>query len=218
MDVHPPSASSGESPERTDSLERLLEHPGIWRGRSVAQVEVQSTGFTELDDALPGRGWPRAGLIEILMARLGVGEMYLLLPLLAALTTRPSARWCAWIAPPFEPYAPALAAHGLALERLFIARGDSPEWALEQSLVSGACDVVLAWTQDLKAKDLRRLHLAAEKGRALGVLFRHREAANESSGAMLRMLVEPAEQGARVTLLKSRGGHRGSIDLRFGFQ
>jgi cell division inhibitor SulA len=215
MDVHPSSASSGVPPETGDPLQRLLEHPAIWRGRSVAHVEAFSTGFEALDRALPGHGWPRAGLIEILIARIGIGELYLLLPLLAALTRRPSARWCAWIEPPYEPYAPALAAHGVVLDRVFIARGESSEWAFEQTLISGACDVVLAWANDLHARDIRRLHLAAEKGRALGVLFRPRKVEDESSAAMLRMVVEPAEQGARVTLLKSRGGHRGSIDIGF---
>jgi cell division inhibitor SulA len=194
-------------------LERLLEHPAIWRGRSVAHVESLSTGFAALDEALPGQGWPRAGLIEILTGQVGSGEQYLLLPLLAALTQCASARWCAWITPPFEPYAPALVAHGVALDRVFVARGSSSSWAFEQALVSGACDVVFGWSLPLRAKDIRRLHLAAGKGRTLGVLFRSREAANESSGAMLRLVVEPAEQGTRVTLLKSRGGHRGSIVL-----
>ncbi|HVY81711.1 MAG TPA: hypothetical protein VG994_12065 [Steroidobacteraceae bacterium] len=239
MDAHLSSASPGVSPAdsefRPDRLGRLLEHPAIWRGRSVAQVETVATGFAALDGALPGRGWPRAGLIEILVSRLGVGEMYLLLPALASLTRRTSARWCAWISPPFEPFAPALAAHGVVLDRLFVTRGDSPEWAFEQALSSGACDVVLGWAgrraaalsrvrksersartravKGFQARDIRRLQLAAEKGRALGVLFRPRSAASESSSAILRVAVEPAEHGARVALLKSRGGQRGSIDL-----
>jgi hypothetical protein len=199
-------------------LDRLLEHPAIWRGRSVARVETVSTGFSALDDGLPGNGWPRTGLVEVLISRVGVGELSLLLPALAALTRRPSARWCAWISPPFEPFAPALATHGVVLERLFVARADSPLWAFEQSLVSGACEAVLGWavksrTRGPHARDIRRLQLAAERGRTLGVLFRPRRAARESSSAVLRMVVEPAEQGVRVTLLKSRGGKRGSIDL-----
>jgi cell division inhibitor SulA len=221
MDVHPSSTSPGVSPDpsdrvRPDRLGKLLEHPAIWRGRSVAQVETVSTGFAALDCALPGQGWPRAGLIEMLVSRLGVGELNLLLPALATLTRRASARWCAWISPPFEPFAPALAAHGVMLDRVFITRGDSPEWAFEQSLSSGSCETVLGWAgkgNGLRARDIRRLQLAAEKGRALGVLFRPQRAASESSSAVLRVTVEPAEQGARVTLLKSRGGQRGSIDL-----
>ena len=72
--------------------------------------------------------------------------------------------------------------------------------------------MVMAWAE-LQARHIRRLQLAAEKGRTLGVLFRPQSAARQASTAVLRLLVQPAEQGARVTLLKSRGGHRGGIDL-----
>src|SRR6266404_2098038 len=98
-------------------LARLLEHPAIWRGTSVARTETLPTGFGALDERLPGRGWPRSGLIEILVSRFGVGELTLLLPALAALTRRPMARWCVWVAPPLEPFAPSLAAHGVFLCR-----------------------------------------------------------------------------------------------------
>jgi hypothetical protein len=86
-------------------------------------------------------------------------------------------------------------------------------WAFEQSLISGACEAVLAWAPRAPSRDIRRLQLAAEKGRALGVLFRPVAVAKESSNAVLRAIVEPTEQGARVSLLKSRGGHRGSVEL-----
>jgi hypothetical protein len=48
----------------------------------------------------------------------------------------------------------------------------------------------------------------------LGVLFRPRQAARESSHAAARIALEPAAHGVRVTVLKSRGGVRGSIELR----
>jgi hypothetical protein len=195
------------------SLDRLLEHPAIWRGRSTARAEVLATGFSALDDCLPGNGWPRAGLVEILVSRLGVGELSLLMPTLAALTRRPAARWCGWIAPPFEPFAPALAAHGLLLERLFIAHAEKPLWAFEQALGSGACEAVMGWIDKPRARDIRRLQLAAERGRTLGILFRTLRAARESSAAILRLVLQPAEQGVRITLLKSRGGRRGSLEI-----
>jgi len=194
-------------------LARLLEHPAIWRGSSAASVETLPTGFAALDERLPGNGWPRTGLIEILVSRLGTGELYLLLPALAALTCRPAARWCVWVAPPLEPFAPALAAHGIALERVLVVRDTSSLWAFEQTLGSGACDVALAWARRPHTREMRRLHLAAERGRALGVLFRSRHAAREPSPAVLRVVLEPAIQGVRITLLKSRGGARGSIEL-----
>ena len=197
-------------------LARLLEHPAIWRGRSAAAVESLPTGYRALDPCLPGGGWPRTGLIEILVSRFGVGELYLLLPMLAALTQQPLARWCVWISPPLEPYAPALAAHGADLERMLVVRAPEALWAFEQTLGSGASDIALAWAaRNPPARAVRRLQLAAERGRTLGVLFRPRCAARESSAAVLRVEVEPKAHGARVTLLKSRGGARGSIDVEW---
>jgi protein ImuA len=181
---------------------------------------VLPTGFRALDEGLPGGGWPRAGLIEILPSAPGVGELSLLLPMLAAVTQRPEARWCVWMAPPLQPFAPALAGYGVVLERMLIvqprrkeAEEKSAFWAFEQTLRSGACDIVLAWLRSPVPRQIRRLHLAAERGATLGVLFRPREAARDSSPAALRIIVEPAPRGARVTLLKSRGGARGAIEL-----
>jgi hypothetical protein len=201
------------------AIRELLEHPAIWRGRSAARTRTFPTGFQALDEGLPGGGWPQAGLIEILPSCFGVGELPLLLPTLAALTRRSEARWCAWVAPPLQPFAPALAARGVALERMLVVRppsapGSSSElWAFEQVLRSGACDIALAWARQAPPRQIRRLHLAAQRGSTLGVLFRPRKAAREPSAAALRMAVEPAGSGGRVTLLKSRGGARGTIEL-----
>jgi len=212
-------------------LSRLLEHPAIWRGRSAARARTLPTGFAALDEGLPGGGWPHAGLIEILPTCFGAGELSLLLPALAAATRRPEARWCAWVGPPLQPFAPALAQCGVALERVLVVQTTKKEaggksslgpatrspkdvgWAFEQTLRSGACDIALAWLRSAQPRQIRRLHLAAEHGATLGVLFRPKEAARDSSPAALRVAVEPAASGARVTLLKSRGGARGAIDL-----
>ncbi|HEV2443247.1 MAG TPA: hypothetical protein VGT07_12045 [Steroidobacteraceae bacterium] len=221
-------------------LSRLLEHPAIWRGRSAARTRTVPTGFPALDEGLPGGGWPHAGLIEILPTCFGAGELSLLLPALAAVTRRPEGRWCAWVAPPLQPFAPALAQGGVALERVLVVQAPSSGrtgfpghrqlaktglrggsrlpsgeafWAFEETLRSGACDIALAWLRSALPRQIRRLHLAAEKGATLGVLFRPKEAARDSSPAALRLAVEPAAPGARVTLLKSRGGARGTIEL-----
>jgi hypothetical protein len=191
----------------------LLEHSAIWRGSNAARTHTISTGYAALDACLPSRGWPHAGLVEILIPRLGSGELYLLMPLLRALTQRESSRWCTWVSPPHEPFAPGLVAHGVALDRMLIVRTPESLWAFEQALRLGACDISLAWMHRLAATEIRRLQLAAEHGRALGVVFRRHRAAREPSSAMLRILLEPAEQGVRLTLLKSRGGRRGPIDL-----
>jgi len=205
-------------PAATDTqLQELLAHPSVWRGRSRAAVETLSTGFAELDAGLPGGGWPRHGLVEILTPRPGVGELYLLLPALAALSRATPARWCTWVSPPHQPFAPALEAHGAALDRMLMVNTHLPLWAHEQALRSGACGIALAWLPRASPRAIRRLQLAAEQGRALGVLYRSERFAHLASPAMLRVLLEPLNQdgrhGARLRLLKSRGGSREPIDI-----
>ena len=206
-----------ETPERTSSaavLTQLLEHPAIWRGRSAARLETVPTGFAALDARLPGGGWPRSAVVEV-CARLGSGELPLLLPALAALTSAPLARWCAWVAPPLEPHAPALAAYGIHLERLLVVRAANAAWAFEQALRSAACDAVVGWIAGpLAARTLRRLALAAQRGHALGFILRpldHQQ--RTGAGSALRLRVDPRERGIRVTLLKSRGGRDGELLL-----
>ena len=205
-------------PATDQQLAELLAHPSVWRGRSRAATETLSTGFAALDAGLPGGGWPRHGLIVILTPQHGVGELYLLLPALVALSQASPARWCTWISPPHEPFAPALEAHGVALNRMLIVRTHLPLWAHEQALRSGACEIALAWLPRASPRAVRRLQLAAEQGRSLGVLYRSQRFANEASPAMLRVLLEPAGEGhhgARVSLLKSRGGSRDPIVLKW---
>jgi len=198
-------------------LQELLAHPSVWRGRSRAAVETLPTGFAALDAGLPGGGWPRHGLVEILTPRPGVGEIYLLLPVLAALSRATPARWCTWVSPPHQPFAPALEAHGAALDRMLMVNTHLPLWAHEQALRSGACGIALAWLPRASPRAIRRLQLAAEQGRALGVLYRSERFAHLASPAMLRVLLEPLNQdgrhGARLRLLKSRGGSREPIDI-----
>ncbi|HXI66669.1 MAG TPA: hypothetical protein VNH41_01910, partial [Steroidobacteraceae bacterium] len=111
-------------------ITRLLEHPAIWRGRSAARRSGLSTGFAALDQHLPDHGWPRTGLIEILVSRFGSGELTVLVPALAALTRATAARWCVWVSPPLVPFAPALAANGVMLDRVAMVAGAQPLWVL----------------------------------------------------------------------------------------
>lgn len=194
-------------------LEQLLQHPALWRGRSVAPLATFATGFALLDQALPGGGWPRTGLIEVLTAQQGLGELQLWMPALAGLSSGASARWCALIDPPFEPFAPAFAAAGVQLEKLLIVRPPQVLWTVEQALLSGACDIVLTWIARVAQRDLRRLALATEQGRAPAVIFRPCEAERESSPAALRFAVQASTQGLHLRFIKSRGTSRGVVDL-----
>jgi protein ImuA len=201
------------------ALDSVLHHPGIWRGDQLVQIAADAvpTGFTELDELLPGGGWPRGAMTEILIEREGIGELHLLMPALVNLSRESG--WLAWVAPPHVPYAPALTAAGLNLKRLLVAQTQSADdawWTAEQALRSGACDAVLAWLRTPDERRMRRLQLAAESGRAWGVLFRPARAAQERSPAALRLRLEPAANGLVLHILKRRGGPVGKpvlIDL-----
>lgn len=191
------------------SLESVLQHPGIWRGNQRAQTaeDALPTGFAALDELLPGGGWPRGALTELLIERQGIGELRLLMPTLASLSGADG--WLAWVAPPYVPYAAALAAAGINLKRMVVAKPPSEDdawWTAEQALRSGACGVLLAWLRAADERRMRRLQLAAETGCTWGVLFRHARAAQDRSPAALRLLLEPAANGLAVHVLKRRGG------------
>src|SRR5690349_20954177 len=97
------------------ALDAVLKHPGIWRrsGASLHQARAVPTGLAELDAQLPGGGWPCGALSEILFEYDGLGELALLMPALAKLTQ--AGQRVVFVAPPYIPYAPALAAQGLDL-------------------------------------------------------------------------------------------------------
>src|SRR5690349_8002204 len=70
-------------PRDSAALADVLRHPGIWRrGTAAPSVDVQPTGLAELDAQLPGGGWPRGAVCEILVEQDGIGECRLLLPAL----------------------------------------------------------------------------------------------------------------------------------------
>lgn len=195
------------------AIEELLRHPSLWRGRGAAVPEGLSSGFAALDAALPGGGWPRQGLVEIITTGGGHGELALWMPLIRRLTRAEDARCCAVIAPPFELFAPAWRAAGVRLDRLLIAHAPESLWALEQSLLSGVVAIGFAWQERASMTELRRLALAAERGAALCVLIRPLRAAVEPSVASLRLLARRTATRLRLELIKGRGVAPRSIEL-----
>ncbi|MCG6966674.1 MAG: translesion DNA synthesis-associated protein ImuA [Chromatiaceae bacterium] len=191
-------------------LDELKRNGVLWQGRrsALAADRLLASGWPVLDEVLGG-GWPRAALVELLSeAHQGLP---LLLPLLARLGGE--LRWLVWVAPPYVPYAPALAARGIRVERLLLVRDVSPGqclWAAEQALKSGACGAVLAWPGELQTAQLRRLQLAAEQGDCPGILFRSPRSAQQGSPAALRLRVRPAPLGLEVEVLKRRGAWGGA--------
>jgi protein ImuA len=200
----------------SSGLSALPQLSSVWRADQLDRSATvgdgaalqRATGHAALDAELPGGGWPAAGLTELLLAAPGSGELRLLAPALGE-------RSLLWIAPPLLPYAPALAALGLALDRLTVVTPETAAdaaWAVEQALRSGALGAVLWWEAAPQGRvftlpaTLRRLHLAAMEGRT--PLFAMRPAAvrAQSSPAPLRLAIEPVPtQGVAVDVFKRRG-------------
>jgi hypothetical protein len=195
--------------------ELLQQNPArLWRARGGAAAGAVpsglSTGHAALDACLPGGGWPRQGLVEILSDQRGIGELQLLMPALARL------RGCiAWVSPPCVPYAPALAAWGVDAGRVLVVHGaGATEWAMSVALRSEACGAVLGWANPRAPQALRRLQLAAEQSGCLAVLFRPLQAGLAPSPAVLRLaLLGEARGGLQVRIVKSRGGRPATVSL-----
>lgn len=192
---------------RHGKLDAVLNHPAVWRGSEYARVAPGvPTGFAELDAQLPGSGWPTGALTEIYAERTGVGEVQLTMPAAARLTQ--AGRWLTLIAPLHVPYAPALAAHGVRLERLLLVETRTAEdnlWACEQALRASCCGAVLLWQDHVHERSLRRLQFAAESGGGSLFLFRSARVA-PATPAALRLHVSRAESRTIVRVLKRRGG------------
>ncbi len=206
------------------SVEQLLQQNSarLWRAREAGSSTVAAvpaglpTGYAALDRCLPGAGWPRQGLIEILSDQRGIGELRLLLPALAALCRdEGSGGWIAWVSPPFRPYAPSLAAWGIDVGRMLIVNGAATtEWAMDQALRSESCSAVLGWANPRDPHALRRLQLAAEASRSLAVLYRPLQAGLTPSPAVLRLaLLGGGTEGLQVRIVKSRGGRPATVNL-----
>ncbi len=181
-------------------LQILLFNQPIWSDdERIEDSRFISTGFPELDDALPRGGWSRSGLVGIHVPREGAGELSVLLPALAQVSNEE--RKIVFVAPPYLPYAPSLAQAGVALSRYMLVKVQSLEcrlWAVEQALRSGDCGAVVFWTQGMEKHHLQRLHLAALEGGAIGFAFDHHDFDAAKTGSIPLCLAMRPCQGAKV--------------------
>ena len=219
----PAFSRSTASPRHVHCAPPLTAHPQVFRLGQIGNAGATPTGsdavrsrFATLDAELPGGGWPRPGLTEILSNHIGVGELSLLLK--GACTSTDAARKSTartlWVLPPNQPwipYAPGLLQRGINLDHLVIVRpkkSDEALWAAEQGLKSGVCQAVIVWLSSAYCHplSLRRLLQSANTGKAMGFLIRPLEAAATPSPAGLRIALHPSNDGTlRLDLLKRRG-------------
>ena len=191
--------------------------PGVWHADALGAglQSAQPTGFALLDAQLPGGGWPVGALSEVLQPMAGLHEWQLVLPALAQAAARRVGAVVV-VAPPCEPFGPALQAQGVLAERLCVVRADNAKaalWAAEQALRCRDVLAVMAWLPQAQPAALRRLQLAAAQQQQLLWVFRPVSAAPQASPALLRLQVQglalpgdaAASPGMQVQILKRRG-------------
>ena len=206
-------------------LEQVINRRDTWRGQhnflqysgdpansDCHGADTLSSGYSTLDAALCQGGLPIGSNIELLTDGCGMGAMGLFLPAMEKLSAQ--GRWQAFIAPPYIPYAPLLAARGIDTQQVLLVHPQSREdllWSTEQALRSTTCSAVFSWlgADEYRYSELRKLQLAAAGSDTLSVLFRPHQAAHNHAPASLRLQMR---EYRKVHILKQRGGKQ-SIDV-----
>ena len=191
------------------ALEPRLQQTMLRHRVTISPQPILSSGFADLDQVLPGGGWPIGALTEILNSGdKGIGELSLLMPAIARASR--AGQGVVLVNPPHIPFPAAWLAKGVALDNCSFIRTETLQealWSTEQSLLSVACGLVVFWQPPNKSIDygaLHRLHLAALNGKTPAVLFRARRDGNQSSPAALRLLVTAMAGELSVRILKRR--------------
>jgi hypothetical protein len=188
----------------------------------ATDVSCILTGFTPIDDYLTrhgGGGLPQGGVHEVVAARSGdmaaaLGFAYRLAaqflvqtaatPMVLYGQTHAAAREGG------QPYAPALAAHGLSSENLVYLDGVAlPDllWAGEEALTCSAigCSILASWDMPPDFTASRRLTLAARAAERPLIMTLGASAAGMATAATTRWQVESRPQaGWHIHLAKSR--------------
>ena len=198
--------------------------------RRVARVEGArppeddrpiSTGSPALDRVLPAGGLRRGTLVEYLAAAAGSGAGTLALSVareacgegraLVVVDQPKQARGTS--AGHFYPL--AAAAWGIELSQMIVLRPANQTdalWACDQALrCSGVAAVWAAWDR-LDVRDFRRLQLAAECGRTLGLLIRPAQFRGQPTWADVQWEVRSAKYEGRRTK-EEEGGAKWRLEV-----
>ena len=208
--LSPPAARTSAA---FDALPERLR-PVLWRGDQMegAVDRAWPTGFAALDAQLPGGGWPRRVLTELLLPHPGVGEIRLLGPCLTALQRQ--GRLVMLFDPPAKLSAQAFTELGFDVGQLLVVHtrarvipGSDSLWAFEQALKSGHVGATLAWLPPrLRADRLRRLQLAAQAHDGPAFVLREWAAQQRPTAAPLRLALRAGgADRLQLQLLKRRG-------------
>ena len=184
-------------------------HPDLWKGNQLARskARVVDCGNADLAAELPGGGWPRGALTELIVQQNGCGELRLLRTAFEKLSAKP----VALLQPPHTVQPTALSWWGLSADNLMTVKASKTAdalWAAEQILRAGTCGALLFWQGHVRPESLRRLHLAAQASESLFFMIRPLATTRDASPAPLRLAIRSAKGGVAVEFVKRRGPAR----------
>ena len=183
---------------------------------------VSSTGWPQLDVIFPEGGLRQGMLLECLGQVQGGGVDLLALWLARQMFTaeslpkrdsgNPKVR-TGGVFVVFDNdgklYPPAIAALGMSLEQVMIVTPQNKKdlyWALDQVLRCPAVSAVWSCLSKISSRDFRRLQLAAEAGRALGVLVRDEKFKKTPTWAHVRLLISALSSSNSESVFCQSGG------------
>jgi cell division inhibitor SulA len=184
-----------------------LHHLNAWDRPSTRPLSrIAKTGMAALDEMLPDGGWPKHGVVEIIVPDDHAGAIELVLPALRRLARQ--GRWIAMVTPPLPARTRLFTDDAINANKVLQVNphpGRSALWTVESMLETGDCAVVLAWPGcDTELMD-KRLQMAAVRGKSLCVLFRSESHTGCRSGVDVRLRLEVSEAGRAVYRLNSQG-------------
>ncbi|GAC21943.1 translesion DNA synthesis-associated protein ImuA [Paraglaciecola arctica] len=191
----------------------------LWQANHTQSIDNgQHTGFNELNKALQG-GFPEYGVIDI-RSQLGIGELRLLLPSILTRQQQRQTELVTLIAPPMCINSEMLAEFGFALDQVMVVQPSLNKqvlWSTEQSLKSGCCHSVILWHASLSVTQVKRLQLAAEKGRSLLFIIRQPQQEHISLPVTLGIRLSPSKVGIQAQITKRKGTwSNGSFNIYMG--
>lgn len=186
------------------SLRPLFDAGRLWQGASTLDIPTHPTGFSALDTALSGGGWPAHMLIELLTDCPASLPIQCILP---SWQQHQDTRWIALINPPAMPSAEGFQHAGLNPEQIdVIDAGEDTAWTLEQLSRSPVMHSLLAWCpKPWSHTQLRRLQLACQQGETQLFLIRELSCAQQPSPAPVRIQLKKHRRHLAINILKQPG-------------
>ena len=184
-----------------------LHNLNAWeREATTATSLVVPTEIDGLNELLPCGGWPKTGMVEIVVPDAYADFMSLLMPALVRFSRQ--RRWIAMVAPPCQARARLFTDSRIDPLKLLQVNphpGRSALWTAESMLQSGDCGVVMAWPNCTTGLMDKRLQNAANNGKALALLVRYEGLSMPPSAVDVRLKLETDADGSAVYLVDSQG-------------